>query len=129
MRKHPEIGERLVSAAGFAPVAREIVITHHERWDGMGYPRGLRGTEIPLCSRLFSIADAMDAMVSDRPYRAGMPLEQAIEEVKRHAGTQFDPMAVEAMLTLSAERLSELLRLNGVPREMTPLPKLRLVGE
>jgi hypothetical protein len=129
MRKHPEIGERLVSAAGFAPVAREIVITHHERWDGMGYPRGLRGTEIPLCSRLFSIADAMDAMVSDRPYRSGMPLEQAIEEVQRHAGTQFDPMAVEAMLTLDFERLKQLLRLNGERRDATPLPQLRLVGE
>src|SRR4051794_17136512 len=127
MRKHPEIGERLVTAAGFAPVAREIVITHHERWDGMGYPRGLRGTEIPLCSRLFSIADAMDAMVSDRPYRKGMPLDEAIAEVQRHAGTQFDPMAVEAMLTLDEKTLIELLRLDGKPRQGT-MPQLRVVG-
>src|SRR3954463_13925309 len=127
MRKHPEIGERLVTAAGFAPVAREIVITHHERWDGMGYPRGLRGTEIPLCSRLFSIADAMDAMVSDRPYRKGMPLDEAIAEVQRHAGTQFDPMAVEAMLTLDEKLLIELLRLDGKPRQGT-MPQLRVVG-
>jgi len=133
MRNHPEIGERLVAAAGFAPVAREIVITHHERWDGMGYPRGLRGTEIPLCSRLFSIADAMDAMVSDRPYRLGMPLDEAIEEVKRSAGTQFDPMAVEAMLTLDEQRLIELLRLNDPTRMKSapaqPQPQLRIVGE
>ena len=127
MRNHPEIGERLVAAAGFAPVAREIVITHHERWDGMGYPRGLRGTEIPLCSRLFSIADAMDAMVSDRPYRKGMPLEEAIAEVQRHAGTQFDPMAVEAMLTLDEKKLIELLRLDGKPRQGST-PQLRVVG-
>src|SRR4051794_1028679 len=127
MRKHPEIGERLVTAAGFAPVAREIVITHHERWDGMGYPRGLRGTEIPLCSRLFSIADAMDAMVSDRPYRKGMALDEAIAEVRRHAGTQFDPMAVEAMLTLDEKKLIELLRLDGKPRQGT-MPQLRVVG-
>jgi ribonuclease P protein subunit RPR2 len=127
MRNHPEIGERLVAAAGFAPVAQEIVITHHERWDGMGYPRGLRGTEIPLCSRLFSIADAMDAMVSDRPYRNGMPLDEAIAEVQRHAGTQFDPMAVEAMLTLDEQRLIELLRLDGTPRHGS-MPQLRVVG-
>jgi diguanylate cyclase (GGDEF)-like protein len=127
MRNHPEIGERLVTAAGFAPVAREIVITHHERWDGMGYPRGLRGTEIPLCSRLFSIADAMDAMVSDRPYRKGMSLEEAIAEVQRHAGTQFDPMAVETMLTLDEKKLIELLRLDGKPRQGS-MPQLRVVG-
>jgi diguanylate cyclase (GGDEF)-like protein len=127
MRNHPEIGERLVTAAGFAPVAREIVITHHERWDGMGYPRGLRGTEIPLCSRLFSIADAMDAMVSDRPYRNGMPLDEAIAEVQRHAGTQFDPMAVEAMLTLDEQRLIALLKLDGSPRHGST-PQLRVVG-
>jgi HD-GYP domain-containing protein (c-di-GMP phosphodiesterase class II) len=108
-------------------VAREIVITHHERWDGMGYPRGLRGTEIPLCSRLFSIADAMDAMVSDRPYRKGMSLEEAIAEVQRHAGTQFDPMAVETMLTLDEKKLIELLRLDGKPRQGS-MPQLRVVG-
>ena len=130
MRNHPEIGERLVTAAGFAPVAREIVITHHERWDGQGYPRGLRGTEIPLCSRLFSIADAMDAMVSDRPYRNGMSLDEAIAEVQRHAGTQFDPMAVEAMLTLPEARLIELLRLTGDRRPVpAAAPALRIVGE
>jgi diguanylate cyclase (GGDEF)-like protein len=129
MRNHPEIGERLVSAAGFATVAREIVVTHHERWDGQGYPRGLRGTEIPLCTRLFSIADAMDAMVSDRPYRAGMSLDEAIAEVQRSSGTQFDPMAVEAMLTLDEQRLIELLRLNTPDRHHSAIRQLRIVGE
>src|SRR3954451_9187342 len=129
MRNHPEIGERLVSAAGFATVAREIVVTHHERWDGEGYPRGLRGTEIPLCSRLFSIADAMDAMVSDRPYRAGMSLEEAIDEVRRGSGTQFDPMAVEAMLTLDEARLIELLRLDHADRRVSVMPALRIVND
>ena len=129
MRNHPEIGERLVSAAGFASVAREIVVTHHERWDGQGYPRGLRGTEIPLCSRLFSIADAMDAMVSDRPYRAGMALEEAIDEVRRGSGTQFDPMAVEAMLTLDEAQLVELLRLDHADRRVSVMPALRIVND
>lgn len=111
MRQHPEIGERLVRAAGFADVAREIVINHHERWDGGGYPRGLRGTEIPLCARLFSVADSLDAMVSDRPYRRGMPLEAALDELRSGAGSQFDPMAVEAVLSLDPARVIELLRI------------------
>jgi len=112
MRRHPEIGERLVTAAGFADVTRQIVVTHHERWDGGGYPRGLSGTEIPLCSRLFAVADAMDAMVSDRPYRDGLPLEQAYAELSAGSGSQFDPMAVEAVLALDPTRVSALLRLS-----------------
>jgi ribonuclease P protein subunit RPR2 len=111
MRRHPEIGAALLAEAGFSDVARGIVLTHHERWDGTGYPRGLRETEIPLCSRLFAVADALDAMTNDRPYRRGIPLEQALEELKRNAGTQFDPMAVEALLSLQAERVQALLRL------------------
>lgn len=112
MRQHPQIGERLVRAAGFAEVAREIVVTHHERWDGSGYPNRLKGTEIPLCSRLFAVADALDAMVSDRPYRTGMPLPAALAELRRGAGSQFDPMAVDAVLTLDAEQVAQLLRMD-----------------
>jgi diguanylate cyclase (GGDEF)-like protein len=113
IREHPAVGERLVDAAGFATVTREIVISHHERWDGSGYPRGLRGTEIPLCARLFAVADAMDAMVSDRPYRSGLALEQAYEELRTGAGSQFDPMAVEALMSLDPTRVTALLRLSA----------------
>ena len=109
MNRHPQIGAALLAEAGFADVAREIVLTHHERWDGSGYPRGLRGTEIPLCSRLFAVADALDAMTNDRPYRRGIPLEQAYDELRRFAGTQFDPMAVEALLAVPEARVRSLL--------------------
>jgi diguanylate cyclase (GGDEF)-like protein len=111
IERHPEIGEALLADAGFSDAAREIVFTHHERWDGTGYPRGLKGTEIPLCSRLFAVADSLDAMTNDRPYRKGIALDEAYDELRRHSGSQFDPMAVEALLALPVERVQELLRL------------------
>jgi len=112
MDAHPEIGHRIVDQAGFSPLVGEIVLTHHERWDGRGYPRGLAGQEIPLATRLFSIADALDAMTSDRPYRRGMPLEDAVAEVVRHSGTQFDPRAVTALLGLDRQQVAALLQLD-----------------
>lgn len=112
MDTHPDVGHRIVGQAGFSPMVSEIVLTHHERWDGRGYPRGLRGEEIPLATRLFSVADSLDAMTSDRPYRRGMPLEDAVAEVVRHRGTQFDPLAVDALLRLDPARVAELLQLD-----------------
>jgi hypothetical protein len=112
MDTHPEIGHGIVGRAGFSPLVSEIVLTHHERWDGLGYPRGLKGEEIPLATRIFSIADALDAMTSDRPYRRGMPLEDAVAEVVRHRGTQFDPRAVDALLQLDRAQVRALLQLD-----------------
>jgi len=120
MDTHPEIGHRIVGQAGFSPLVSEIVLTHHERWDGRGYPRGLRGEEIPLATRLFAIADSLDAMTSDRPYRRGIPLEQAVAEVVRHSGTQFDPGAVEALLRLDRSLVARLLELE---RQRVRLPQ------
>jgi ribonuclease P protein subunit RPR2 len=111
IQRHPDIGEALLAEAGFADVAREIVLTHHERWDGTGYPRGLKGSDIPLCSRVFAVADSLDAMTNDRPYRKGMSLEQAYEELRAYSGSQFDPTAVDALLELPEARVRELLRL------------------
>ncbi len=111
MRRHPRIGAEILEQAGFSESARDLVLCHHERFDGAGYPRGLRGQEIPLTVRLFSIADSLDAMCNDRPYRAAMPLEEAYAEIHRHAGTQFDPMAVEALMTLDEHEVARLLRL------------------
>ena len=71
---------------------------HHERWDGNGYPDGLKGTDIPLYARILNVADSFHAMVSDRPYRKALPIEVAIEELKKNSGTQFDPQLVEAFL-------------------------------
>jgi putative two-component system response regulator len=91
MRRHPEIGERicrpLTSAQSFAPIVRH----HHERWDGTGYPDGLAGDVIPMGARIVALADAFDAMTRDRPYRQAMPIEQALDEIGRATGRQFDP--------------------------------------
>jgi putative two-component system response regulator len=102
MRAHVEIGVRLLEPIpDFEPV-REIVLCHHEHWDGGGYPRGLAGEEIPVPARLFALCDAYDAMTSDRPYRLRLD-EAAVErELRAGAGTQFDPDAVEAFLELVA---------------------------
>ncbi len=102
MRRHPLIGERiLLEAPALRPVAR-IVRSSHERWDGSGYPDGLRGDEIPLGARIVAICDAFDAMTSERPYRVAVTVTDAIAELHRCAGTQFDPMVVEAFCNVLA---------------------------
>ena len=84
----------------FLQGAAEIILAHHEQWDGQGYPRGLRGEEIPLGSRIFAVVDTFDSMTSDRPYRRALPAKAALNEILRCSGTQFDPMAVEAFLDI-----------------------------
>lgn len=96
MRRHPEIGARILSDIAFLAPAAEIVLTHQETFDGSGYPRGMKGEEIPLGSRIFAVADTLDAILSDRPYRRGRPLAYAREEIQRYSGTQFDPAVAEA---------------------------------
>ena len=100
MRSHPAIGARIVEPIRFLGDAVEIVRTHHEWFDGSGYPSGLAGERIPLAARIFSIADSFDAMTSDRPYREALPLERALGEIRDGAGTQFDPALVEVFLEL-----------------------------
>ncbi len=105
MRDHPILGERIVARVPYLRgTARQIVAAHHERWDGTGYPRRLQGSQIPAGARIFSVADAFDAMTNDRPYRAAMKLESALEELKRCAGTQFEPRVVEAFFSLEEFR-------------------------
>lgn len=103
MRTHPMVGAQIVEPISFLGEAVEIVRSHHERFDGAGYPRGLVGEEIPLAARIFAVADSFDAMTSDRPYRSAMPIEAAIEEILDGAGTQFDPMMVAAFVELVEE--------------------------
>ena len=103
MKKHPEIGARILSDIEFLKNASEIVMTHQEQWNGDGYPAGLVGKDIPLGSRIFAVADALDAIVSDRPYRKGRSLNYAREEIERYAGRQFDPQVVQAFLSLTNE--------------------------
>jgi len=108
MRKHPEIGARILSDIDFLFEASKIVLTHQEQWGGGGYPAGLKGEDIPLGSRIFAVADTLDAIVSDRPYRKGRSLDYAREEIQRFSGTQFDPAVVEAFLLLTDEDWEKL---------------------
>jgi putative nucleotidyltransferase with HDIG domain len=95
MRKHPEIGARIVRAVPFLEDTVDVILYHHERFDGNGYPEGLEGGKIPLTARIVSVADTIDAMTRDRPYRNALSLSQLIDELKRGAGTQFDPGIVK----------------------------------
>jgi HD-GYP domain-containing protein (c-di-GMP phosphodiesterase class II) len=98
IRVHPAAGARLIRGVSSLRAALPCVLHHHERWDGGGYPDGLAGTEIPLSARILAVADAFDAMTSTRPYRDAMPAADAVDEVGRCAGTQFDPDATSAFL-------------------------------
>lgn len=107
MRQHPEIGARIIGEhpAGMLRMARSIALSHHERWDGGGYPGGLRGEEIPLEGRIVAIADVFDALTSVRPYKPAWPVEEAVELLRRESGKHFDPRLVELFLG----RLPEIL--------------------
>jgi HD-GYP domain-containing protein (c-di-GMP phosphodiesterase class II) len=109
MRRHPEEGVRMLSEIPFLDCALDVVRHHHERWDGGGYPDGLRGHEIPLWARIFSVVDALDAITAERPYRPARSFESALEEIRSHAGTQFDPAVVEALRCLDPARIEPLL--------------------
>lgn len=103
MKKHAEIGFRIaMSIHELAPIA-EYILYHHERWDGDGYPHGLKGEEIPLLSRILAVIDAYDAMTSDRIYRHALSIEEAVQELKNHAGSQFDPQLVEIFISEMCE--------------------------
>jgi HD-GYP domain-containing protein (c-di-GMP phosphodiesterase class II) len=104
MRGHARSGHSILNKIGFLTTASDIVLSHHERFDGSGYPRGLAGGEIPLGARIFAIADAFDAMTSDRTYRNAMPAEEALAEILRNSGSQFDPAAVRAFLSVYQKR-------------------------
>lgn len=104
MRDHTRLGERVVAQIPYLDgVALEVVASHHESWDGSGYPRGLRETQIPLPARIFAICDAFDAMTNDRPYRKAMTPEAAFDELQRNAGSQFDPALTDDFLSLMRE--------------------------
>jgi HD-GYP domain-containing protein (c-di-GMP phosphodiesterase class II) len=105
MRRHPVLGYQLLSAVPFLKEASVLVLNHHERFDGSGYPAGLTGEAIPLPARIFAVVDAYDALTSDRPYREARPQEEAVAELRRGAGTYFDPRVVEAFVEMLAEPL------------------------
>jgi HD-GYP domain-containing protein (c-di-GMP phosphodiesterase class II) len=105
MRGHTILGEQMLAGIPYlSGVALEIVASHHERWDGRGYPRGLRGLAIPMGPRIFAVVDAFDAMTNDRPYREALSYDGAIAEILRSAGTQFQPEIAHAFVELVRER-------------------------
>ena len=103
MKTHPLIGVQIVAPIQFLGTAVEVIRCHHERWDGRGYPDGLAGENIPLGARIFSVCDTFDAMTSDRPYRRAVPFDDAVEEIERCGGTQFDPTVVDAFVQMCAQ--------------------------
>jgi PAS domain S-box-containing protein len=113
IRRHPDEGVRILQSVSFLNRALDVVRHHHERWDGGGYPGGLAREEIPLWARIFAIADTLDAMTSDRPYRAAMCLADAFAEIERGAGSQFDPACVVALMRLDRDALGCRLQRAG----------------
>ncbi|HHY39842.1 MAG TPA: PAS domain S-box protein [Syntrophaceticus sp.] len=110
IKKHPEIGYRIAQNIPELSKIAEYILYHHERWDGKGYPRGLKAEEIPLLCRILAVGDAFDAMTSDRTYRKAMSKEMALEELKRNAGKQFDPEVVRIFLLLYGNEIQEASR-------------------
>jgi HD-GYP domain-containing protein (c-di-GMP phosphodiesterase class II) len=115
MRRHPDIGKRLIERIPFLRGAVPIVHSHHEKWDGSGYPNALKGEDIPLGARIFSVVDAFDAMTFDRPYSKAVPFEAAKAEIKRCAGSHFDPAVVAAFLQVPESLLDEIRRRSTDP--------------
>jgi putative nucleotidyltransferase with HDIG domain len=100
MRRHPTYGYELLAPIAFLRPALEIPYCHHEKWDGTGYPRGLRGEAIPLAARVFAVVDVWDALLSDRPYRPGWPLHKVLDHIRSGAGSHFDPRVVTSFLAM-----------------------------
>ncbi len=121
MRTHCEIGFKMVKRIPFLSEASDIVHSHQEFFDGSGYPRGLQGDEIPLGARIFAVADTLDAMISDRPYRRALSIETAREEIKRCSGTQFDPEVVGVFLGMPDTLWNELRENIGKPYRLSQL--------
>jgi len=123
MRKHCEIGYAVLERIPFLKEAAEIVLAHQEFYDGTGYPRRLKAEQIPLGARIFAVADTLDAMISDRPYRKALPISAAREEIERYSGTQFDPKVVAVFLAQPErvwrdlhEKITDPFRLTQVGR-------------
>jgi len=110
IKEHPFLGYEMVGEFSFLRKASRVVLFHHESYDGHGYPYGLKGEEIPLEARIFAVADTLDAITSDRPYRKGKSFRVAFDEIERVRGTQFDPQIVDAFLSVPMEKWQQIKR-------------------
>ncbi len=113
MARHPSIGADIVGGIEFLQEAAKVVRSHHERWDGNGYPDGLHGEEIPIAARVFAVADVFDALTTDRPYRPALTLAESRRMIVLASGSQFDPTVVEAFNSIGDEtfmRIAEDIR-------------------
>jgi cyclic di-GMP phosphodiesterase len=121
MQQHVQTGYDLVKQIPFLSEAAELVVTHHERWDGSGYLRGMKAEQIPIGARIFAIADTLDAITSDRPYRSAQPFEEGFKVIRTESGRLYDPQVVEAFFTIPCETWPAIARNQ---RKSTPLPTL-----
>lgn len=121
MKQHTVIGAKVLegSTSRLLRMAEEIALTHHERWDGSGYPRGLRAGEIPITGRIVAVADVFDALTTQRPYKEAWSVSDALTEMQRHSGTQFDPDVIDRLLTLVSSNQASLVPLL-TPRKVAP---------
>jgi putative two-component system response regulator len=103
MRQHPGFAYEMLSSIRYLQPALDIPYCHHEKWDGTGYPRGLKGSEIPIAARIFAVADVWDAITSDRPYRKAWSRDEALEHIREQAGKYFDPQVVDEFFRLISE--------------------------
>lgn len=116
MRRHPQLGYDILSGIKFLKGPAEMVFAHHERFDGSGYPKGLRRNDIPLGARIFTLVDTLDAMTSDRPYRKALPFDAVINEVTRCRGLQFDPEIADIFLSIPRKRWEDVGRKTFITR-------------
>jgi putative nucleotidyltransferase with HDIG domain len=124
MERHCEVGFAVLQRIPFLSEAAQIVLTHQEKYDGTGYPQRLKGDQIPLGARVFAVADTLDAMISDRPYRSALSVAAAQDEIKRCSGTQFDPKVVNVFLTISERVWLDIRENMGAPFQLSDLKDL-----
>jgi len=129
VRSHPVVGDKILKPLRFLSCEAKAVRHHHERYDGKGYPDGIQGEDIPLIARVVTVADAFDAMTSDRPYRAKRPIAAAIDEISRGARTQFDPVIAEAFVTIPPARLKQISRQFDLRPAEAPGPAARSLAD
>ena len=117
MRMHPEFSWAVLRLVPGLERASLYALHHHEKWNGSGYPSGLAGEDIPIGSRIVSVIDAFDAMVASRPYKNGLPLEEALARLRRDCGTHFDPAVVDRFVPIASAEMSSVFAATGVSRE------------